>query len=86
MSSRIQKVRVDENESIKNKIDQTTDNDGVSKYHLGTAGVRAKLRDPKYKANQKFIGNQMGLGTMGEGYSSPAPTFKILGTYKPNLG
>jgi len=86
MSSRIQKVRVDENESIKNKIDQTTDNDGVSKYHLGTAGVRAKLRDPKYKANQKFIGNQQGLGSIQEAYNSPAPTFKIIGSYKPNLG
>jgi len=67
------KVVVDEGDFIKNMIDQTVNNGGVSDRILSTEEVRSRMRDEANRANEEFVGNQLANGVLGGSYANPVP-------------
>lgn len=55
----------------------------VSRYHLDTAGCRAKCRDDGHNSKPKFVPYCQQMGQVGPGYASSGPTFPILRAVKP---
>ena len=86
MVARANTISVDEHDALKDSLNQTENSGGVTSKILDCCGVRAKLRDPKYAANQKFISNAIGMGVLGEGITNSAPTFPIVTSVRINVG
>ena len=89
---RPQKVRVDPGETdddpgaVKKSLNVDIKDgpcEGVTRYHLDTAGCRAKCRDDGHNSKPKFVPYCQQMGQVGPGYASSGPTFPILGAVKP---
>ena len=91
-------VIVDAGNELKNEIDQTVNNGGVTNRPLTIREVRSKLRDPNAISNQTFITNQIGNGVLNAEFARSAPPtvgrvtekaptsflgFKFLGQIEP---
>lgn len=71
------KVNIDEDQGIKDSVDQTTNNGGVSDRELNIQEVRSKLKNKSNKNNSKFILNQTATGVLSSDHSTKTP---------PNIG
>lgn len=69
----VKKVLVDEGDFIKNLIDRTVDNGGISSRTLTTREVRSKLRDPAAMKNDDFLGAQVSAGTVSPNFAKSVP-------------
>jgi len=67
------KVQIDEGDFLKNIVDRTVENDGVSDRPLDTRGVRSALREPTNLSNQTFVGNAFSSGRLGSTYANTVP-------------
>ena len=67
-------VSIDQDDGIKNSIDRSTDNGGLSDRSLTTAEVRSKMRDDANKSNTDFVTTQVGEGRISGTYSKTAPS------------
>ena len=66
-------VKIDEDDGIKNSIDQTENNDGISDRDLTISEVRSKLKNTNNFNNGKFTLNQISKGILSAEYKSKAP-------------
>lgn len=71
------KVKIDEDDGIKDSVDQTTNNSGVSDRDLNIEELRSKMKNTNNFDNSKFILNQTSKEILSPKYSSKAP---------PNIG
>lgn len=69
----IRKVKIDVGDFIKNFIDKTVANGGVSSKKVTTAAARSRLRDPANRSNSDFTGNLIGDQTICTSYDNPTP-------------
>jgi hypothetical protein len=67
------KVLVDEGDYLKNTVDRTKENDGISDRPLNTREIRSTLRDPATMANPTFVGNASSSGRLSPTYANTVP-------------
>lgn len=68
------KVSVDPGDFLKNIVDKTVDNGGISERDLSTREVRSKLRDPAAMSNSTFLGNAVATGRISQDYVRTVPS------------
>lgn len=68
------KISIDEGDHIKNSIDRTVTNDGISEKELNTREIRSALREPANMANNTFVGNAVSAGKISGTYSKTVPS------------
>lgn len=70
----IKKVRIDRDDAIKNSIDESVDNAGVSKKKLTVGQNRSRLKDSNHASNNKYISNQISKGALSSSCISKIPS------------
>lgn len=68
-----QKVQIDEGEFLKNIVDRSVENDGISNRPLTTREIRSAMRDPANMQNSVFTGNASASGRLSSTYSNTVP-------------
>lgn len=67
------KVQIDEGDFLKNIIDRSEENDGVSEKPLDTRGIRSVLRDNRNLSSTKLTGNAVSRGVLSSTYTNTVP-------------
>jgi hypothetical protein len=70
----IVKVNIDEGDYLKNSIDKSKSNQGISDRDMSTSEIRSALREPSNMANNNFLGQSVSEGKISSTYSAVIPS------------
>ena len=66
-------VQVDAGGILRNTVDRTVENEGISPRPMNTREVRSALREPNNRRNDTYTGNMVANGVLSPNFATPVP-------------